>query len=173
MSACKSAMGSGSKPCCNTARVVELRQRENGAACGRTVPPMGELGGLRENGVVTSYPTPEFRRPALAPGILGAIVLIAGLALLDNPGGYLFIKFGVAILALIMCVFAWQAGQWWWIIGLAAIAVAWNPIWPFAFRGQVWVASQFVAALLFVATGLQVKVVNPEDRNRRKAVRRR
>jgi len=101
--------------------------------------------------VVTSYPTPEFRRPALAPGILGAIVLIAGLALLDNPGGYLFIKFGVAILALIMCVFAWQAGQWWWIIGLAAIAVAWNPIWPFSLRGQVWVASQFVAALLFVA----------------------
>jgi hypothetical protein len=68
---------------------------------------------------VTSYPTPKFRRPALAPGILGAIVLIAGLALLDNPGGYLFIKFGVAILALIMCVFAWQARQWWWIIGLA------------------------------------------------------
>jgi len=156
------------------------RQWSNSAS-GRTVPPAGavrtapagELGCLRENSVVTSYPTPEFRRPALAPGILGAIVLIAGLALLDNPGGYLFIKFGVAILALIMCVFAWQAGQWWWIIGLAAIAVAWNPIWPFSLRGQVWVASQFVAALLFVATGLQVKVVNPEDRNRRKAVRRR
>ena len=116
---------------------------------------------------MTSYPTPEFRRPALAPGILGAIVLIAGLALLDNPGGFLFIKFGVAILALIMCVFSWQAGQWWWIIGLAAIAVAWNPIWPFAFSGQVWVAAQFVAALLFVAVGLQVRVVNPEDRNTR------
>ena len=116
---------------------------------------------------MTSYPTPEFRRPALAPGILGAIVLIAGLALLDNSGGFLFIKFGVAILALIMCVFSWQAGQWWWIIGLAAIAVAWNPIWPFAFSGQIWVAAQFVAALLFVAVGLRVKVVNPEDRNSR------
>ena len=116
---------------------------------------------------MTSYPTPEFRRTALAPGILGAIVLIAGLALLDNSGGFLFIKFGVAILALIMCVFSWQAGQWWWIIGLAAIAVAWNPIWPFAFRGQVWVAAQFIAALLFVAVGLRVKIVNPEDRNSR------
>lgn len=116
---------------------------------------------------MTSYPTPEFRRPALAPGILGAIVLIAGLALLDNDGGFLFIKFGVAILALIMCVFAWQGQQWWWIISLAPIAIAWNPIWPFAFHGQVWVAFQFVAAIAFVATGVRVKVKNPEDRNRR------
>jgi energy-converting hydrogenase Eha subunit G len=141
--------------------------------CGSRLPLPTEALRLRENSLVTSYPTPEFRRPALAPGILGAIVLIAGLALLDNPGGYLFIKFGVAILALIMCVFAWQARQWWWIIGLAAIAVAWNPVWPFAFSGQVWVASQFVASLLFVATGLLVKVINPEDRNRSKTGARR
>lgn len=122
---------------------------------------------------MTSYPTPEFRRPALAPGILGAIVLIAGLALLDNDGGFLFIKFGVAILALIMCVFAWQGQQWWWIISLALIAIVWNPIWPFAFHGQVWVASQFVAAIVFVATGVRVKVKNPEDRNRRGPAARR
>ncbi len=122
---------------------------------------------------MTSYPTPEFRRPALAPGILGAIVLIAGLALLDNDGGFLFIKFGVAILALIMCVFAWQGQQWWWIIALALIAIAWNPIWPFAFHGQLWVASQFVAAIVFVATGVRVKVRNPEDRNRRGPAARR
>jgi energy-converting hydrogenase Eha subunit G len=141
--------------------------------CGSRLPLPTEALRLRENSLVTSYPTPKFRRPALAPGILGAIVLIAGLALLDNPGGYLFIKFGVAILALIMCVFAWQARQWWWIIGLAVIAVAWNPVWPFAFSGQVWVASQFVASLLFVATGLLVKVINPEDRNRSKTGARR
>jgi hypothetical protein len=122
---------------------------------------------------MTSYPTPEFRRPALAPGILGAVVLIAGLALLDNDSGFLFIKFGVAILALIMCVFAWQGRQWWWIIGLAAIAIAWNPIWPFALHGQVWVAAQFAAAIVFVATGVRVKVKNPEDRNRRRPAQRR
>jgi hypothetical protein len=116
---------------------------------------------------MTSYPTPEFRRTALAHGILGAIVLVAGLALLDNAGGYLFIRFGVSILALIMCVFAFQAGQWWWIVGLAAIAVLWNPVVPFGLHGQWWVAAQFVASLVFVLAGVLVKVRNPEDRNRR------
>lgn len=117
---------------------------------------------------MTSYPTPEFRRPALAPGILGAIVLLAGLALLDNAGGFLFIRFGVAILAVIMCVFTWQARAWWWIAALAAIVIVWNPIFPFEFHGQFWVALQFVAAIVFVAAGLFVKVKNPDDRNRRR-----
>ena len=122
---------------------------------------------------MTSYPTPEFTRPALAPGILGAVVLLAGLALLDNPGGYLFIRFGVSILALILCVFSFQAKQWWWIIGLAAIAVVWNPVWPLSLAGQVWVALQFAAALVFIATGIMVKVRNVEDRNRRGRPKRR
>jgi len=117
---------------------------------------------------MTSYPTPEFRRTALAPGILGAIVLVAGLALLDNASGYLFIRFGVSILALIVCVFAYQAGRWWWIVALAAIAIVWNPVVPFELHGQWWVAAQFVAALAFVAAGILIKVKNPEDRNRRR-----
>lgn len=116
---------------------------------------------------MTSYPTPEFRRPALAPGILGAIVLLAGLALLDNAGGYLFIRFGVAILALIVIVFAYQARHWWWIVALAAVAVIWNPVWPFEFHGQLWVAAQFVAALIFVAAGVLIRVRNPDDKNAR------
>lgn len=116
---------------------------------------------------MTSYPTPAFTRPALAPGLLGAIVLFAGLALLDNASGYFWIKAVVAVLALIVCVFAWQAHQQWWLLVLIPIAVAWNPVWPFDFHGQLWVGSQFIAALAFIIAGILVKVKNPEDRNRR------
>jgi len=122
---------------------------------------------------MTSYPTPPFRRPALAPGLLGAIVLLAGLALLDNETWFLVIRFGVAILALIMVVFAYQAKQWWWIPVLVAIAVVWNPVFPFLFHGQVWVAAQLVAALAFIVIGVMVKVPNPDDKNTKRSVGRR
>jgi hypothetical protein len=116
---------------------------------------------------MTSYPTPAFTRPALAPGLLGAIVLMAGLALLDSDG-YLYIRFGVSILALISGVFAYQAKQWWWWVLLIPIVIVWNPVWPLALHGRLWVAGQFVAALAFVACGVFIKVRNPEDRNRRR-----
>lgn len=124
---------------------------------------------MTDNGSMTSYPTPEFRRTALAPGILGAIVLLSGLALLDSVGGFLIIRYVVAILAIIVAFFSFQARQWWWIPPLLAIAVVWNPILPFAFHGQVWVGSQFIATAVFIAAGLLVKIRNPEDRNRRPA----
>ena len=115
---------------------------------------------------MTSYPTPEFRRTALAPGILGAIVLIAGLALLDSGNGFQFIRFGVSILALIVGWFAIGAKHWWWAIPLAVVAVLWNPIWPLQFHGQVWVGAQFVAALVFIGAGVFPKIQNTENRNR-------
>lgn len=55
----------------------------------------------------------------------------------------------------------------WWLLGLAPIALVWNPVWLTAFHGQGWAAAQFVAALVFVAAGIRIKVKNPEDRNRR------
>lgn len=116
---------------------------------------------------MSSYPTPAFTRPALAPGLLGAIVLFAGFALLDNPDGYFWIKAVTAVLALIMCVFAWQANQQWWLVFMLPIVVVWNPVWPFEFSGQLWVASMYIAALAFIAAGVMIKVTNPEDRNRR------
>lgn len=116
---------------------------------------------------MTSYPTPAFTRPALAPGLLGAIVLFAGLALLDNPSGFFWIKTVAAVLALIVCVFAWQANQQWWLALLLPIVVAWNPVWPFDFHGQLWVAGQFIAALAFIISGVSIKVKSTEDRNRK------
>ncbi len=116
---------------------------------------------------MTSYPAPAFSRPALAPGLLGAIVLLAGLALLDNASGYFWIQTVVAILAAIVAVYAWQARAVWSIVVMVPIVIAWNPVWPFGFHGQLWVAAQFVAALAFIAAGILIKVKNAEDRNRR------
>lgn len=115
---------------------------------------------------VSSYPTRSFRRTALAPGILGAIVLLAGLALIESSTFY-WIKMVVAILAAIVGVFAWQAKQWWWLPFLAAIVVLWNPVWPISLHQEwVWTILQYVAALVFVISGILIKVPNPDARNR-------
>jgi hypothetical protein len=100
---------------------------------------------------------PTFTRSALAPGLLGAIGLMAGLALLDSDG-FLVIRFLVTILALILCVFVIQAKTWWWLIGLVPIAVLWNPVVVIELHGQGWVAAQFFAALLFIIVGVVTKV---------------
>jgi hypothetical protein len=107
-------------------------------------------------------PTPRFTRPALAPGILAALVLFGGLALLESDA-YLFIRFGVCILAVIVGVFAWQARAWWWLIGLVPIAVIWNPAWVIELSGQGWVAIQFVAALILIFAGVAIKVPRTDD----------
>lgn len=116
---------------------------------------------------VSSYPTKSFRRTALAPGILGAIVLLAGLALLESTAFY-WIKIVVAVLAAIVGVFAWQAKQWWWLPFLAAIVVLWNPIFPITLRQDyIWLILQYVAVVVFIVCGILIKVPNPDDRNRR------
>lgn len=106
--------------------------------------------------------TPNFTRPALAPGILAALVLFGGLALLESDS-YLFIRFGVCILTVIVAVFTWQAGAWWWLIGLVPIAIIWNPAWVIELSGQGWVAIQFVAALVLIAAGVLIKVPRSSD----------
>jgi hypothetical protein len=117
---------------------------------------------------VSSYPTKSFRRTALAPGLLGAIVLLAGLALLESSA-YYWISVVVAVLAAIMVVFAWQAKQWWWLPFLAAIVVLWNPVWPINLnQGYIWVILQYVAAVVFIVSGILIKVPNPDDRNQKR-----
>src|SRR5690554_122158 len=107
-----------------------------------------------------STTAPTFFRPALAPGILAALVLFGGLALLESDA-YLYIRFGVCILAAIVAFFAWQGGAWWWLIGLVPIVVIWNPAWVIELSGQGWVAIQFVAALVLIGSGVFIKV--PRD----------
>ncbi|MCY7288941.1 MAG: hypothetical protein LH624_11990 [Cryobacterium sp.] len=100
---------------------------------------------------------PTFTRSALAPGLLGAIILLGGLALLDSES-FIIIRYAVSILALIICVFAIQAKAWLWLVGLVPIAVLWNPIVVIDLSGQGWVSAQFIAALVFILVGVVTKV---------------
>lgn len=100
---------------------------------------------------------PTFTRSALAPGLLGAIALLAGLALLEGEG-FIVIRYMVSILALILCVFVIQARSWWWLIGLVPMAVVWNPIAVFDLSGQGWASAQYVGALIFIIVGVRTKV---------------
>jgi hypothetical protein len=100
---------------------------------------------------------PTFSRSALAPGLLGAIALLAGLALLDSDG-FIVIRYIVSILAIIVCVFVIQAKSWWWLIGLVPIAILWNPVFVIELHGQGWVSAQFIAAIVFIIVGVRTKV---------------
>lgn len=106
---------------------------------------------------------PAFNRAALAPGLLGAIALLAGLALVGSDA-YLYIRYGVSILALILCVFAGQARMWWWLAGLLPVAVVWNPVWPLPLGDLAVQGLSIVGAVVFVAAAVTIKI--PADTRR-------
>lgn len=87
--------------------------------------------------------------------------------MIDNPDGFLWIRFGASILTAIVGVFAVQARQWWWLIVLVPVVVLWNPVVPLDLHGQFWVAGQYGAALVLALAGILIKVRNADDRNRR------
>jgi hypothetical protein len=112
------------------------------------------------------YGRRAFRRTALAPGLLASVALLVGFALIESEA-FIVIRFVVAIMALIVVVFAVQARHWWWIPFLLAIAVAWNPVFPLDIAGPWWIAAQYAAILVFVLAGIFIKVpVTDEDRKR-------
>lgn len=101
--------------------------------------------------------TPDFTRPALAPSLLAAVVLIACVALIDVPA-FVAVRWGVTVLALIVLVFAVRGRTWWAAAVTAAIAVCWNPLVTVPLPGQLWAALQLVAAAVFIVIGIAVKV---------------
>lgn len=107
-----------------------------------------------------------FTRPALAPGLIAAVVLFVGIALIGQDA-FTFASWGVAVLALIVFVFAIRARHWWWLPLLAAIAVLWNPVAPFGFDGPLWLGAQYLAILVFVVAGVLIKVPAPPTDARR------
>ncbi|KZX20560.1 DUF6804 family protein [Rathayibacter tanaceti] len=107
------------------------------------------------------YPSRDQARMALAPGILAAIVLLAGLALVGSDA-YDVIRYPVAILAAVIGWFAIQARSLLWLIGLVPVLVLWNPVLPFAFPDAVWSSLSLAAVGVFVAAGLIIRVPTPE-----------
>lgn len=105
------------------------------------------------------YGRSPFRRTALAPGLLAAIIALAGVALVDSDS-FLIIRYVLAIMALIIAWFTFQARKWWWLPILMAIAVVWNPVFPFEFVGPWWLAAQYLAALGFILVAIFVKKPN-------------
>ncbi len=108
------------------------------------------------------YGAPTVRRTALAPGLLAAIAMLAGFALIGQSS-FVIIEYVVAIFALIIAWFAVQAKQWWWIPLLLTVAVIWNPVFPFSFSGAYWFGAQYLAILLFVLVAVFVKVPITEE----------
>jgi len=109
--------------------------------------------------VSASYPSPV-RRTALIPALIAAAALLIGVTLIGGEG-FTVIRFIVSIFALIVAVFAWQAGQWWWLVPLAAVAVLWNPVFPIELgQAELWMALQYVAAAVFIAAGILIKTVD-------------
>jgi len=107
--------------------------------------------------VSASYPT-KTRRTALVPSLLAVVALLIGVALIEGDG-FVVIQYIVSIFALIVAVFAWQARQWWWLIGLVPIAVLWNPVVPIDLGiPDLWLGLQYVAAIVFIAAGILIKV---------------
>jgi hypothetical protein len=112
------------------------------------------------------YPTPEFRRLALAPAIVTAIILLATVALVDTDA-YLIVRFAVCILALVIAVFVWQSRAFLWLVAVAPIAVLWNPIVAIELPHDAWLGAHYITALLLILVGIFVKVRNVDDRNTR------
>ena len=99
---------------------------------------------------------PTVQRNALAPGLLLAILLVVGTLILGSEW-YETLRYGISVLALIIAWFAVQARHWWWVPVFLAIAIAWNPVWPFAFTGEVWTLSHIGAALLSLVAAAAIK----------------
>jgi hypothetical protein len=114
----------------------------------------------RQPTLANRYGSKQQRR-ALAPAVVGALVLLGGL-LLVGQSAYLYIEFAVAVLAVITAVFVWQSRQWAWLVPPLVVAVLWNPILPFGFTGQPFRLGALVAALALLATGVFAKYT-PRD----------
>ena len=101
-----------------------------------------------------------FQRNAFAPGVLAAIALFIGTAIIGTDW-FTPVQYVVTILALIVTWFAVAARQWWWAPVFVAIAVVWNPVFELPLGGVLWLVAQPVAAVVFIVAGVLIRT--PRD----------
>jgi hypothetical protein len=97
--------------------------------------------------------------------VLGGIVLLASLALISSDW-YIWVQFAVAILALIMCVFAVQGKAYWWLIGLVPVAIVFNPVWPLPIDDLWMRLASLASTVVFIAAGVTIKVPVGDEKGR-------
>ncbi|HEU0256589.1 MAG TPA: DUF6804 family protein [Microbacteriaceae bacterium] len=108
------------------------------------------------------YGSAEFSRAAVAPGLLGAIALLAGLALIGGSW-FIGVQYAACLFACILCIIAGQAKVWWWLIGLVPIVVVWNPVFPLTLGEEWWRLAGIAGSAVFVAAGLFIHSPLPEN----------
>lgn len=118
-----------------------------------------------------STPPAQLPRPGFLPGLLGAIVLMAALALIGTSW-FTVVLYVVCILALIMIVLAVQGKRIVWALPLAVIAVVWNPVVPLSLPGTAWIWLHLVGAVVFIAVGVLMRVPVRQDDTRSTAATR-
>ncbi|WP_440711684.1 DUF6804 family protein [Herbiconiux sp. YIM B11900] len=95
----------------------------------------------------------------MLPAVLGAIVLLASIGL-TGTDFYLYVRYAVSILALIVVVIAIQHRRWWWGLPMLPLAVVWNPAWPFNFTEELWQILVLVGSAVFIAAGVAFRVID-------------
>ena len=99
----------------------------------------------------------KLRRMALAPAVLGVIAVYFGLSTVGKQEFYL-VSFVICLLGLIVGWYTIQSRQWWWLTIPVAIALVWNPIFPFALTAEVWLILHYLATLGFATAGFVIRV---------------
>lgn len=99
---------------------------------------------------------PAGGRIAFLPAVLAAAAVLAGFGFASS-GAYIVIRFVVAILTLIVAVFAAQGRPRWWVLPLGAVVVLFNPVVPIEITGAVWTGVQIGAIAVLLAAGFTVR----------------
>ncbi|MCG2621414.1 hypothetical protein LVY72_05725 [Arthrobacter sp. I2-34] len=95
-------------------------------------------------------------RPALPAAGIAVLLLVVAIAPMPL-GYYTFLRWGVMIAAIAMCVIASRAGQAAWLYALIPVAILFNPIAPVYLTRPIWFVLDIMAAGVLAIAGSQIR----------------